>query len=282
MAVGEGTGNKSEELVGSGYESPDPAVEGISPGPFKFIFIRGKWQPDEAYLPTVNALQEMGHQAIIATTYGHEVDATIMDDVDSIVDAAEDDDNLVLVFHSRGIESAEYVVEKLGPQRIEAMVASNTAGQHNLELPARFSGHGIEVRYYDGFRDPKGIVDQGDGTDIITPGHAIKYLYHDMPSGTSRNTILSKLFPNRIDINSPNYNPGLPYGDIAIYSVRGLLDRVHGRKWAARVDDEYFKTVVETIETGHSPFSSRPDSASMLLENLATRGRLFRTYRSQF
>ncbi|MBW0119635.1 alpha/beta fold hydrolase, partial [Pseudonocardia abyssalis] len=86
------------------------------------VLVHGAWHDGSCWAPVVAELSARGHDAVAVDLPGDRPGATTADHLDAVLDAAGVDGRVVLVGHSLGGLVVPVAAQRLGPERVAALV----------------------------------------------------------------------------------------------------------------------------------------------------------------
>lgn len=229
--------------------------------PLTFGFVHGSghgaWCWDEAE----TELRQQGHRTISMDLPVDDVQADFDDYANVVVDELKDEEDIILVGHSRGCNVSHRAAGRLSCRMLIDICGSfepSTIGR-----PTEKEKLSMPVKYSEGYL--KGIITRSDGLTVYDPEMARELLYHDCdPEVTER--ALRLLRPQRRSGNEPRLTiwPDIPQ----IYIVCSD-DRVLNPEWSRYVAEKWLKIPTVEFPSGHSPFLSKPKKLAETLLSLA-------------
>lgn len=244
-----------------------------------FILIHGAWHWGGCFVKVANRLATMGHQVIAPDMAGHGFDPTPISQIADLPIYAANaraalesiEGKAILVGHSVGGATVGWLGETM-PERVQALVYLT-----GFMAPNRLSARDF-VMTPTYLKDPAIVATQGLlrmtreglGLDLNRRELAIRSLYSDCA-------------PREIEVAFANLIPVTPHAPFAAISAitpgrYGVLERHYieclqdqalplgvQREMQAAVPG----AIVHQLDSGHSPFLSRPDELAEMLDEIA-------------
>jgi pimeloyl-ACP methyl ester carboxylesterase len=241
---------------------------------FNFVIHTGAFHGPEHYRALSQALQALGHTAIIPNVQSDDITATYDTDTDVAQNAIGDETRLVLAGHSRGVEVAVRLLSRIELSRVIGVIIFNSGGPRDYHPLPRADGKPHLARhtqaFVDGIKPVQGLeLDEYDYDTFhnvlaqdVTDEQTLKMAQHYL-----RRQRRPKINEAALPVMPP---------EIPVDFLLGDQDKVLNNEPAEAVAREYFGTEPYYIPGSHSPFLSNP---AMLADLFTKRAALLKLRR---
>jgi pimeloyl-ACP methyl ester carboxylesterase len=237
----------------------------------RFVFLHGSWQGAWCWRGIVLRLAAKGHEALALDLPGHGEDrrppatVTLQDYVDRTIEAVHSSkDDPILVGHSMGgaiiSQAAEFV-----PGRVRALVYVAALVPPNGSSMMKFV-EGFDPEYVAHF-----LWSPDRRTAQITPEGARLFLYSHCPPTTIESALPLLGAEPVAPFETPVTLTEAKLGKVPRYYIECTQDRVVPIALQRAMCSAIPCDGVFSLDTGHSPFFSRPEELVLALHGIAER-----------
>jgi pimeloyl-ACP methyl ester carboxylesterase len=244
--------------------------DGTTPTPKTFVLVHGAWQAPYVWDNVKATLQQQGAQVITVELPGHGADQTPPQNLtldvyrDKVLDALNNvNGKVILVGHSLGGMVISEVAEK-APSKIEKLVYIGAylpvSGQSLKDLAQMDTNSQLSTSL---------IPSANQLTFDVAQAQIVNIFIQDGSSAV-KNLVLQNYRPEpAIPFTNPVTLTAANYGSVAKTYIKTLQDHAVSPALQASMISASGVTSVYKLNTSHSPFLSKPDSVSILLNQIA-------------
>jgi pimeloyl-ACP methyl ester carboxylesterase len=244
--------------------------DGAAPVPKTFVLVHGAWQASYVWDAVKANLQKQGAQVITVELPGHGADQTPPQNLtldvyrDKVLDAVNGvNGKVILVGHSLGGMIISAVAEK-APSKIEKLVYIAAylpvSGQSLNDLAQTDKDSQLGPA----------LVPSADQLTFGVVQSQIVNIFIQDGSDAVKNLVLQNYRPEpAIPFINPVSLTAANYGSVAKVYIKTLQDHAVSPALQASMIKISGVTSVYHLTTSHSPFLSKPDSVSILLNQIA-------------
>jgi pimeloyl-ACP methyl ester carboxylesterase len=244
--------------------------DGVTPTPKTFVLVHGAWQAPYVWDNVKAALQQQGAQVITVELPGHGADQTPPQNLtldvyrDKVINALNGvNGKVILVGHSLGGMVIAEVAEKV-PSKIEKLVYIGAympvSGQSLKDLAQTDKDSQLA----------SSLIPSADQLTFDVAQSQIVNIFIQDGSDAVKNLVVKNYRPEpAIPFTNPVSLTAANYGSVPTVYIKTLQDHaVSPALQASMISASGVKSVYK-LNTSHSPFLSKPDSVSILLNQIA-------------
>ncbi|PZR21320.1 MAG: alpha/beta hydrolase [Citrobacter freundii] len=234
-----------------------------------YVLVHGAWQAPYAWNVVRGDLERKGNKVIVVELPGHGADKTpahqLSLDVyrDKVIDAiSKTDGKVILVGHSMGGMVITSVAEKI-PGRISKLVYIGAF------LPANGQAL-VDLAFSDpGSKLGPSLIESADKLTLDVKADSLTYLFINDGSAAAKQQVKDNYraepaipFTNKVILTNENF------GTVSKVYIKTLQDIVISPGLQDRMIAAAGIRSIYTVDTGHSPFLSKPEEVSALLRTI--------------
>lgn len=247
--------------------------------PFVFVVAPGALFNINYLQPLGSELIDRKQKVIIPELDSSDVTKTFDDDAATVLDAMEDHENIVLVTHSRGVETAPRALQQLASKdelgRVAAVIMMNTAGPHGFDFQPASVQVEKRKRYTKEFEE--GVIKISDESYVFDPEVAEKVFCNEVRDQYLASLAISGMRLQRSAEISATPLPDLPKG-IPLFVVQGALDKAINLRRAIPLMEAYTgRRSIVFPDAGHMLPLEQPDNTANLLVKLAVNSTILKS-----
>ncbi|GAC1387646.1 MAG: alpha/beta fold hydrolase [Candidatus Saccharimonadales bacterium] len=226
-----------------------------------FGLVHGSWHGAWCWDFLQSELDTRGIQSVAMDLPIEDPTANFEDYADVVVDALKHEANIVLVGHSRAGNVIPRAAGRLATTKLIYLCSSFEPAtiEHFNDLAHTVAPPRNSERFQ------QGIIDQGNGLTIFDQ-HVAKELFFNDCSPDIQEWATKQLRPQKRTPNEPSIRewPAVPQEYIICTG-----DRVVNPEWSKYVAHNWLGIETTELQSGHSPFLSKPAQLASMLISLA-------------
>ncbi|HET7320828.1 MAG TPA: alpha/beta hydrolase, partial [Candidatus Saccharimonadales bacterium] len=217
--------------------------------PLTVVLVPGAFHTKAHWLPFGKILEAAGHSVVYPELPAQDPNGSFEDDTEAVKKAITGLSNILIMFHSRGTETARLLASEDLERFVGAIILSS-GGPHAYQLDPSFPEADMP-RYTDEYQSI--ISQKPNNMTGIDKERAGFFLYHDVEDEAIKQQAVDDLQDQRNSTTdtSPVYT--LPTQDLAIEVWLGIRDRILTTPRAVRVWKEFANITPEPLPSGHTP-----------------------------